>query len=408
MRNVYDVLEERGFLDTANFPDELRDLLGKESVVFYIGFDATADSLTLGHYATIMAMKHMQNHGHIPLVLMGGGTTMIGDPSGRNDMRSLMSEEFIDGNVERFLKQMERFLDLSEGKAIVENNKHWLLDLNFVNFMREIGIHFNVNRMLTFDIYKNRINEGLTFFEMGYMLLQSYDFWELYNKYNCKLQMGGSDQWANMLGGTELVWQKEEEKVYCQTLKLLTTAEGVKMGKTMAGAVWLDINKTSGYELFQYLRNSDDRDVIKYLKVLTMVPMEEIEELSKLEGKDLNKAKEILAYEVVKDVHGKEEADKALEAAKALFQGGASSDNIPSTEIEKSRLEEGLGLLSLLTELELTKSNGEARRLVQQAGIFINENAVGDINKVVNIADFKDGKLMIRKGKKVFHQLIIK
>ncbi|NLM05790.1 MAG: tyrosine--tRNA ligase [Tissierellia bacterium] len=408
MRNVYDVLEERGFLDTANFPEDLKELLGKESIVFYIGFDATADSLTLGHYSTIMAMKHMQNHGHIPLVLMGGGTTMIGDPSGRNDMRSLMSEEFIDGNVEKFLEQMARFLDLSEGKAIVDNNKKWLLNLNFVNFMREIGIHFNVNRMLTFDIYKNRINEGLTFFEMGYMLLQSYDFWELYTRYNCKLQMGGSDQWANMLGGTELVWQKEEEKVYCQTLKLLANSEGVKMGKTMSGAIWLDINKTSGYELFQYLRNSDDRDVITYLKRLTMIPMEEINELAKLEGKELNKAKEILAYEVVKDVHGKEEADKALEAAKALFQGAGSTENMPSTEIEVSRLEEGLGLLSLLTEVGLTKSNGEARRLVQQAGIFIDDKTVEDINKIITKKDFKDGKLIIRKGKKVFHQLIIK
>lgn len=405
--NVYDELMKRGYTDDVNFPDELKELLGKEKVKFYIGFDATADSLTLGHYLTIMAMKRMQNHGHIPVVLMGGGTTMIGDPSGRDDMRKLMTEEFIDHNIECFMAQMRKFIDFSEERAIMDNNKHWLLDLNFVKFMREIGVHFNVNRMLSFDIYKNRMEEGLTFFEMGYMLLQSYDFLELYRRHGVRLQMGGADQWANMLYGTELINKAEGERAYCLTFKLLTTHDGQKMGKSMKGAIFLDKEKTSPYEMFQYLRNIDDHDVKPFLNLLTMLPDSEVEKLSSLKGSEINKAKEVLAYEVVKDVHGKEEADKALEASYALFKGEGSMENIPEKEFQRAKIEEGIGLLNLLTELELTKSNGEARRLIEQGGIFIDGEKITDYKLTLTLNHFKDDQILIQKGKKTYLRVIL-
>lgn len=407
MKNVFDVLEERGYIDQATYEEELRELLGSESVPFYIGFDATADSLTLGHFLQIMVMMHMQNHGHRPIALLGGGTTMIGDPSAKDDMRKLMTKEMIDYNASQFEKQLSQFIDFSEDKAIIVNNADWLLGLNFVDFMREIGIHFTVNRMLTFDCYKNRLDQGLTFFEFGYMLMQSYDFLHLYRNYDCKLQLGGSDQWSNMLGGYELVRKIEQDKVYSMTFKLLSTAAGIKMGKTEAGTIWLDPKKTPPYELYQYMRNVDDRDVEKFLSLLTFLPMEEIKELGSLEGSEINKAKEILAFEVTKLIHGEDEAKKSETAAKSLFSGSADEGSIPFTNMEKEIFQKGIGILDLLTELELTKSNGEGRRLVQQGGISIDDIKVEDINKQVTIKDFQDGKILIRRGKKVYHQVRI-
>lgn len=403
--NVIDILEERGFIDQMTHEEELRDLLGKEKVKFYIGFDATADSLTLGHFLQIRVMQHMQNAGHIPVALLGGGTTMIGDPSGKNDMRKVMTEDFINHNAECFRKQISHFLDFSEGKGIIENNKDWLLDLKFLPFMREIGVHFSVNRMLNFDCYKNRMENGLTFFEFGYMLMQSYDFLYLYRKHGVKLELGGSDQWSNIIGGYELVRKLESDLVFGMTFKLLTTASGQKMGKSEKGAIWLDKEKTSPYEMFQYLRNSDDRDVIKFLKLLTMLPLEKIAEYEKLEGQELNKAKEVLAFEVVKDVHGEEAAKEALEASKALFQGGADSENIPNEDMDRKIFEEGIGILDLMTKLNLTKSNSEARRLIQGGGVSIDGEKVQDPNLVVKADMFKDDKIIIQKGKKV-HQRI--
>lgn len=403
--NVIDILEERGFIDQMTHEEELRDLLEKEKVKFYIGFDATADSLTLGHFLQIRVMQHMQNAGHIPVALLGGGTTMIGDPSGKNDMRKVMTEDFINHNAECFRKQISHFLDFSEGKGIIENNKDWLLDLKFLPFMREIGVHFSVNRMLTFDCYKNRMERGLTFFEFGYMLMQSYDFLYLYRKHGVKLELGGSDQWSNIIGGYELVRKLESDLVFGMTFKLLTTASGQKMGKSEKGAIWLDRDKTSPYEMFQYLRNCDDRDVIKFLKLLTMLPLEKIAEYEKLEGQELNKAKEVLAFEVVKDVHGEEAAKEALEASKALFQGGADSDNIPNEDMDRKIFEEGIGILDLMTKLNLTKSNSEARRLIQGGGVSIDGEKVQDPNLVVKADLFTDDKLILQKGKKV-HQRI--
>lgn len=403
--NVIDILEERGFIDQMTHEEELRNLLGKEKVKFYIGFDATADSLTLGHFLQIRVMQHMQRAGHIPVALLGGGTTMIGDPSGKNDMRKVMTEDFINHNAECFRKQISHFLDFSEGKGIIENNKDWLLDLKFLPFMREIGVHFSVNRMLNFDCYKNRMENGLTFFEFGYMLMQSYDFLYLYRKHGVKLELGGSDQWSNIIGGYELVRKLESDLVFGMTFKLLTTASGQKMGKSEKGAIWLDREKTSPYEMFQYLRNSDDRDVIKFLKLLTMLPLEKIAEYEKLEGQELNKAKEVLAFEVVKDVHGEEAAKEALEASKALFQGGADSENIPNEDMDSKIFEEGIGILDLMTKLNLTKSNSEARRLIKGGGVSIDGEKLADPNLVVKKDMFKDDKIIIQKGKKV-HQRI--
>jgi len=408
MSNIYDVLVERGYVDQVTYEDELRELFEKESVTFYIGFDATADSLTLGHFIQIMVMMHLQRAGHRPIALLGGGTTMIGDPSGRTDMRRMMTKEEIDRNAQRFKEQFERFLDFENGKAILANNADWLLDLNFLEFMREIGVHFSVNRMLTMDCYKNRLEKGLTFFEFSYLLMQSYDYLQLYRKYNCKLQIGGSDQWSNILGGYELIRKLEQDKVYAMTLKLLTTAAGTKMGKTAKVAIWLDANKTSPYELYQYLRNTDDRDVEKFLALLTFLPMEEVKRLGSLEGAEINKAKEVLAYEVTKLIHGEEEATKAQKAAKALFMGGKEEGSIPYTEMDKSEFEEGIGILDLLTKVGLTKSNSEGRRLIEQKGIAIDDVKVSDIGKIITLDDFKDGKLMIRKGKKVYHQIRLK
>lgn len=408
MKNVYDILSERGYLDQCTYEDELREMLGKESVPFYVGFDATADSLTLGHFIQIRVMQHMQKAGHVPIALLGGGTTTIGDPSGKSDMRSLMDRETIDYNARRFKEQISSFLDFSDGKGYIENNADWLTKLNFLEFVREIGIHFSVNRMLQFDCYKNRMEEGLTFFEFSYMLMQSYDYLYLYRKYGCKLEVGGSDQWSNILGGYELVRKLEGDKVYAMTFKLLTTAAGIKMGKTMAGAIWLDPEKTTPYEMFQYLRNCDDRDVIKFMKLLTMLPLDKIAEYEKLEGAEINKAKEVLAFEVVKDIHGEEAAKSALDASHSLFGGDKASEDIPSTEFEAAKFDEPVGILNLMTELGLIKTNSEGRRLIQQGGVSIDDEKINDPKLEITKDSFKDGEFIIRKGKKVYHKVIIK
>ncbi len=408
MQNVYDILVERGYVDQSTDEKELREILGKEPITFYIGFDCTADSLTLGHYLQIMVMQHMQRAGHIPIALIGGGTTMIGDPSGKNDMRKIMTEETIDYNAEQFKRQLRHFLDFDNGKGHFTNNKDWLLNLNFVDFMREIGVHFTVNRMLTFDCYKNRMDQGLTFFEFSYMLMQSYDFLKLYRDFNCRLELGGSDQWSNMIGGYELVRKLEQDKVYAMTFKLLTTAEGKKMGKTESGTIWLDPEKTSPYELFQYMRNVDDRDVIKFMKLLTHLSLEEIDQYAALEGADLNKAKEVLAYEIVKDIHSKEEADKAKEAAKALFGQGGSLDNVPTTEIDEKTLAENKAVIDLIKLVGFVKTNSEGRRLVDQGGITIGEEKAKAFDQEITKDLFKDGQLLLRKGKKVYHKLVLK
>lgn len=401
--SVFHELQERGYLEQCTHEEELKALLEKESVTFYIGFDATADSLTLGHFIQIMVMKRMQNHGHRPIALLGAGTTMIGDPSGRTDMRNLMTKEQIQHNADCFERQFKKFLDFSEGKAIFENNAKWLLEPKFVEFMRDIGQHFTISRMLAMDAYKNRLGEGLTFFEFGYLLLQSYDFLELFRRHNCKLQMGGSDQWSNIIGGYELVRKIERDEVYGMTFNLLTTATGEKMGKSMKGAVWLDPEKTPPYEMYQYLRNVDDRDVEKFLLQLTFVPTEECKELGKLGGERINEGKERLAWEVVKVVHSEEAANEAQATARAIFANQGSDENMPSSEITVP--EEGMGLLDLLKEAGLTKSNGEGRRLVQQGGISIDDEKVEDPALVIE----KDrGSFVVKKGKKVFHRIHVK
>lgn len=405
MSNVLDLLKERGYIDQVTYEDELNELLKNEPITFYIGFDATADSLHIGHFVQIMVMKHMQEAGHRPIALLGGGTTTIGDPSGKADMRKMLTREQIDYNASRFKEQLSRFIDFSNDKAIVVNNADWLLNLKYVEFLREIGIHFSVNRMLTAECYKQRLEKGLTYFEFSYMLMQSYDFLKLYRDYNCKLQIGGSDQWSNILSGYELVRKIEKDKVYAITFNLLTNSEGKKMGKTESGTVWLDEDKTPPYELYQYFRNIDDRDVEKCLAMLTFLPMDEVKKLSSLEGAEINKAKEVLAYEVTKIIHGKEKANSAQKGAKALFEGGNESGSIPTTEINKNRFEDGVGLLDLLTEIGLTKTNSEGRRLIKQGGLYIEEETVSNPNSIIKINNFVDDKLMIRKGKKVYHQI---
>ncbi len=403
--NVYDILTERGFIEQSTHAEEVRELLGKEKLTFYIGFDPTADSLTAGGFVQIMTLMHMQRAGHIPVCLMGGGTGMIGDPSDKSDMRKMMTVEEINHNIDRFKEQFARFIDFSDGKAIMANNADWLLNLNYVDFLREVGVHFSVNRMLTADCYKSRYERGLTFFELNYMIMQSYDFLELNRRYGCKLQMGGNDQWSNIIGGVELIRRIGAGEAFGITTSLLTTSDGIKMGKTLKGAVWLDANKTSPYEFFQYWRNVDDADVNKCLRLLTFIPMDEVNRLSALEGSEINKAKEILAFEVTKLVHGEEEATKALEAARALFAGGADSENIPTSEFGSDLFESGLGIIDLLDQAKLIPTRSEGRRLIQQGGIKINDATISDMNHVVKASDFTDGSLMIQKGKKVYHRI---
>ncbi|QXM07155.1 tyrosine--tRNA ligase [Crassaminicella indica] len=405
MTNVFDVLKERGFIEQTTHEDEIRELLGKESVTFYIGFDPTADSLHVGHFLQAITMMHMQKAGHRPIVLIGGGTAMVGDPTGKTDMRKMMTPETIKHNAECFKKQLSKFLDFSEGKAIMVNNADWLMNLEYIPFLREVGKHFSVNRMLTAECFKSRMEKGLSFLEFNYMIMQSYDFLELHRKYNCKMQLGGNDQWSNILGGVELIRRIDSSPAYGMTFTLLTTSEGKKMGKTESGAIWLDPEKTSPYDFYQYWRNVDDADVEKCLSLLTFLPMDEVKKLGSLEGAAINKAKEILAYEVTKLVHGEKEAKKAQEGAKALFGKGPASENIPATEIPRSEFAEGIGLMALLTKLKLTSSNSEARRLIQQGGIALDGKKITDIKHIVKEEDFKDDTIMIKKGKKVYHQV---
>ena len=403
--NVYDILKERGFLEQETHA-EVRDLLGKEKVTFYIGFDATADSLTAGHFLTIMAMKHMQNAGHRPIALLGGGTTMIGDPSGKSDMRSMLTRETIEHNAERFHEQLSHFIDFSDGKAIVANNADWLLDLNYVQLLREVGVHFSVNRMLTAECYKQRMERGLTFFEFNYMIMQSYDFLKLNQMYGCQMELGGNDQWSNIIGGVELIRRKEQKPAFGLTFKLLTTSEGIKMGKTMKGALWLDPNKTSPYEFYQYWRNIEDVKVEECLGLLTFLPMEDVRRLGALEGADINKAKEVLAHETTKIVHGQEEAEKAQVAAKSIFVHGTKSVDMPTTTYPKAELEEGKDLITLLVDTKLAKNRSEGRRLIQQGGVTVNDEKITDFARVFTTADFdEEGALVIKKGKKGFHQI---
>ncbi len=407
MKNVYDTLKERGFIAQATHEDEIRKLLGEEKVTFYIGFDPTADSLTIGHYVSVMLMAHMQRAGHRPIALMGGGTGMVGDPTLKTDMRRLMVKEEINNNVNRFKEQMSKFIDFSDGKAILEDNANWLLDLNYVNFIRDIGVHFSVNRMLTADCYKTRFEKGLTFFEFNYMLMQSYDFLELNKKYGCVLQMGGNDQWSNIIAGADLIRRKEKKDAFGLTTILLTTADGRKMGKTEAGAIWLDPKKTTPYEFFQYFRNVADDDVKKCLCILTFLDMEEIEKLSSLEGAEINKAKEVLAYEVTKIVHSEEEAKKALEASKALFGKGGNAGSTPTTKMTKEDFENGYGLLDLVDFIKISPSKGETRRIIKQGGLKINGEKVDDVSLAITLDHFENEELLIQKGKKVFHKITV-
>lgn len=402
--NVYDVLLERGFIEQATHEAEIKELLSKEKVTFYIGFDATADSLTAGHFLTVMAMMHMQRAGHRPIALLGGGTTMIGDPTGKSDMRSMMTRETIDHNAQCFKEQLSKFIDFNNDNAIIANNADWLLNLNYVEFLREIGVHFSVNKMLTAECYKQRMEKGLTFFEFNYMLMQSYDFWVLYKKYGCNLQLGGNDQWSNILGGVDLIRRKEQAPAFGLTFKLLTTSEGLKMGKTMKGAVWLNPEKTSPYEFYQYWRNIEDVKVEECLGLLTFLPMDEVRRLGALEGAEINHAKEVLAYEITKIVHGEEEAKKAQEAAKSLFAGGVTSEHMPTTTYPVAAFEEGIDLITMMTDAKLATSRSDARRNIEQGGVSVNDVKVTDFARKFTSNDFNsDGALLVKKGKKAYH-----
>lgn len=404
MSNVYDVLVERGFLKQITH-EGLKETLANESVTFYIGFDPTADSLHVGHYVQLMAMSHMQRFGHKPIALVGGGTAMVGDPSGRTDMRRMMTNETIENNVECFKKQIGKFLDFSPGKAIMVNNADWLLKLNYVEFLRDIGAHFSVNRMLTAECFKSRLEKGLSFLEFNYMLMQSYDFLELFKNYDCSLQLGGDDQWSNILMGADLIRRKESKPAFGMTFSLLLTSEGKKMGKTESGAVWLDAEKTSPYEFYQYWRNVQDADVKTCLSLMTFVPMDEVNRLSALEGKEINEAKKVLAYEVTKQVHGEEEAKKAAKAAEALFGSGAQGGSIPETQIDSI---EDLLLVDLMIKCKLASSRGEGRRLIKQGGVSVNGNKITQEFIAVTDDMFENGEMMIKKGKKAFHKVVLK
>ena len=406
MSSVYDTLVERGFIEQCTHEKELRELLEKEKVTFYIGFDATADSLTAGHFLTVMAMMHMQQAGHRPIALLGGGTTMIGDPSMRSDMRQMMTIEQIQHNADRFKEQLSKFISFDDDKAILANNADWLLDLNYVNFLRDVGVHFSVNKMLTAECYKSRMEQGLSFFEFYYMLMQSYDFLELNRRYGCTLEMGGNDQWSNILGGVDLIRRKEQKPAYGLTFKLLTTSDGKKKGKTQKGAVWLDPNKTSPYEFYQYWRNIEDVKVEECLGLLTFLPMDEVRRLGALEGAEINKAKEVLAYEVTKIVHGEEEAKKAQAAAKALFVSGGVAGSVPTFTYAKEKLDEGVDIISILVDTKLAPTRSEARRLVQQGGVTVNDVKVPAFDAVYGSKDFNEnGAFMVKKGKKGFYQI---
>lgn len=404
---VYEELVERGLIAQVTDEEHIRELVNNGKAVFYIGFDPTADSLHVGHFMALTLMKRLQQAGNKPIALIGGGTAMIGDPSGRTDMRQMMTKETINHNCECFKKQMSRFIDFGEGKAMMVNNADWLLDLNYIEVLREVGACFSVNRMLNAECYKQRMEKGLSFLEFNYMIMQSYDFYALYQKYGCNLQFGGDDQWSNMIGGMELIRRKLGKEANAMTITLLTNSEGKKMGKTQKGAVWLDAEKTTPYEFYQYWRNVDDGDVIKCMKLLTFIPMSEINEYAKLEGAELNKAKEVLAYSLTELVHGKEEADKAQTAAKALFAGGSDDSNMPTTTVEDADLEDDkVTVLSLMIKAGMIKSNGEGRRLIQQGGISVNDEKITDVFTAVSKDDLANG-IVVKKGKKVFHKFTL-
>ncbi|WP_032122274.1 tyrosine--tRNA ligase [Clostridium amazonitimonense] len=405
MTSVFDSLLERGYIKQMTHEEEIKELLKKEPVTFYIGFDPTADSLHVGHFIALMFMAHMQRAGHRPIALLGGGTAMIGDPSGKTDMRKMLTKEEIEHNVQSIKKQMERFIDFSEGKAILVNNAEWLLNLNYVEFIRDIGVHFSVNRMLTAECFKQRLEKGLSFLEFNYMLMQGYDFLELNKRYGCSMQLGGDDQWSNMIAGVELIRRKERKSAFAMTCSLLTNSEGKKMGKTENGALWLDSEKTSPYDFYQYWRNIDDADVEKCLCLLTFLPMDEVRRLSSLQGAEINEAKKVLAYEVTKLVHGEEEATKAKNAAEALFGGGGNMENVPTVTISKEELNSTL--VEILVNKGILPSKGEARRLIQQNGLSLNDEKITDTLVTLKEEDFKDGIALVRRGKKNYHKIII-
>jgi tyrosyl-tRNA synthetase len=404
--NVFDILSERGFLAQVTDEAEVRRQLSEEHITFYIGYDGSADSLHAGHLVPIMAMMHMQRAGHRPIGLVGGGTTMIGDPSGRTEMRRLLTEEAIQANSRKLHSQLNHYLHFDEQEAIAENNSKWLLDLNYIGFLREIGRHFSVNRMLAAEAYKQRLEKGLSFIEFNYQLLQAYDFLELYRRHGCTMQMGGDDQWGNLLAGVDLIRRIEGVTVQAMTYNLLTTAGGAKMGKTAAGAVWLDPQKLSPYDYYQYWINCDDRDVEKLLKIFTFLPIAEIKQLAALVGAELREAKRILAYEATKLTHGEGEAKTAEQRAKAAFSKGGQVEAMPTTTLPPTRLADGLGVLGIFTEVGLTKSRGEARRLVQQGGVYVNDTRVEQVDIVLTPADLTGNGIILRAGKKKYHRLI--
>ena len=405
---LYDELVARGLIAQVTDEEEIKDLINNGKATFYIGFDPTADSLHVGHFMALCLMKRLQMAGNKPIALIGGGTAMIGDPSGRTDMRSMMTKETIEHNCECFKKQMSRFIDFSEGKALMVNNADWLMDLNYIEFIRDIGAHFSVNRMLSAECYKQRMEKGLSFLEFNYMIMQSYDFLSLYERYGCNMQFGGDDQWSNMLGGTELIRRKLGKDAYAMTITLLLNSEGKKMGKTQKGAVWLDPNKTSPFEFYQYWRNVADADVLKCLRMLTFLPLEQIEEMDKWEGSELNKAKEILAFELTKLVHGEEEAAKSQESARALFSGGNAAD-MPTSRLEEADFEEGkIDILAVLVKSGLTASRSEARRAVEQGGVVVNDEKVTDIKATFDMAAFEGDGIVVRRGKKNFRKVVMK
>ncbi len=404
---LFEELKARGLLAQSTNEEEVRKLIdGDKPVTFYIGFDPTADSLHVGHFVAVVVMSHMQRHGHRPIALFGGGTGMIGDPSGKTDMRKMLTREDIEHNIECFKAQMSKLIDFTDDKALIVNNGDWLLDLNYINFIREIGVHFSVNRMLSFECYKQRLERGLSFFELNYMLMQSYDFLTLNRKYGCLMQLGGDDQWSNMIGGVELIRKCDNREAYAMTCNLLLTSEGKKMGKTENGAVWLDPNKTSPYDFYQYWRNVDDADVIKCLKMLTFVPLEEIAKYESLEGQQLNPVKELLAYELTKLIHGGDAANAAQKTARSLFGGAMDISEMPTTSLSGDDFTDGkIAILDLMLKGGLIPSKGEGRRLIQQGGVSVNDVKLSDPNTSYDVADFADG-IIVKKGKKVHHRFV--
>lgn len=404
--NVFDILKERDFIAQVTDEVAVRKVLGGKQIVFYVGFDGSADSLHAGHLVPIMAMMHLQRAGHRPIGLVGGGTTMIGDPSGRSEMRQMLDKQTILANVEKLHAQLNRYLNFEEGQAIAENNAKWLLELNYIDFLREIGRHFSVNRMLAAEAYRARLEKGLSFIEFNYQLLQAYDYLELYRRHNCVMQMGGDDQWGNLLAGVDLIRRVEGETVHAMTYHLLTTAGGAKMGKTAAGAIWLDAGKLSPYDYYQYWINCDDRDVAKLLKIFTFLPIDEIKRLAALEGAEIRQAKRVLAFEATKITHGQAEAEAAEQGAKAAFAGSGDVEAVPTTTLARSRLEAGLGLLEIFDEVGLTKSRSEARRMAQQGGIYVNDHRVDEVDMVLTPAHLTAEGIMLRAGKKKYHRLV--